>query len=292
MTGEDSLSLRLSNEERNRIRRFWRNSSILKLIGGSLKFSNLQIRLKRLWKIQSAFQVSDLGNGFFIARFQSPAEYYITLAGGPWFLNDCYLSVQRWVQNFRASANQLPTKIAVWIQLPELPVEYYDTLVLQQIGSLIGTSIKIDAHTSSNSRSQYARICVEVEIGKSLPKNIRIEGSSQPIGYDLKTALCLSCGQIGHKRKNYPLTPDPVTSSAKESQIPTAKTSSENDWPNLEDTTNTSLVAMSLTSVVSPHDSNHRLPPTTLDVVEILESTTASDDMIVSPAVRVYHRLI
>ncbi|OMO63948.1 hypothetical protein COLO4_32164 [Corchorus olitorius] len=173
-------SITLSMEDRLRIRRPRRNSLILKLIGGNLRFMNLLI-LKKLWRIQSAFSVSDLGNGYYLARFKSPDEYYVALAGGPWFLNDRLLSVQRWIPNFRASENKLPSTMAIWVQLPELPIEYYDLPTLHQIASLIGTPIKIDANTSNTARTQYARLCVEVEIGKSLPKTILIEGEIQHI---------------------------------------------------------------------------------------------------------------
>ncbi|OMO69660.1 hypothetical protein COLO4_28969 [Corchorus olitorius] len=216
MDGNNQFALRLTPEERNRIRKPCRNSLILKLIGGSLRFSNLQLRLKRLWKIQSAFQVSDLG--------------------GPRFLNDRYLSVQRWVPNFRASTNQLPATMAIWVQLPELPVEYYDPVVLQQISSMIGTPIKADVHTNATSRTQYARICVEVELGKTLPSSIDIEGTTQHVGYEVKTAFCLSCGQIGHKRQSCAINLNSEKSLSPDVSMSPEKSASTEEWRLIERT--------------------------------------------------------
>ncbi|OMO49678.1 hypothetical protein COLO4_38451 [Corchorus olitorius] len=90
------------------------------------------------------------------------------------------------------------SRLAVWIQLPELPIEYYDAQVLYKIGSLIGKPIKIDAHTGSANRGRYARICIEVAGDTPLPKNIRIGQFSQAIHYEMHVSFCTNYGIIGH----------------------------------------------------------------------------------------------
>ncbi|OMP08859.1 hypothetical protein COLO4_06049 [Corchorus olitorius] len=141
---------------------------------------------------------------FFLARFQTQEDYFVALAEGPWFLNDRFLLVQRWKPNFRATEQTTPTKMAIWVHLPELPIEYYDLPTLHRIAAAIGTPIKVDAHTSTCSRGQFARICAEVDIEAALPPSVPLEGKTQQFKYEVKTSFCLIYGMIGHNRINCP----------------------------------------------------------------------------------------
>ncbi|XVF21486.1 hypothetical protein REPUB_Repub12eG0094500 [Reevesia pubescens] len=60
--------------------------------------------------------------------------------------------------------------MSIWIQLPELPIEYYDMSILYKIGSLISKPIKIDMYTGNANHAQYTRICVEVTTYRVLPQ--------------------------------------------------------------------------------------------------------------------------
>ncbi|OMP07238.1 hypothetical protein COLO4_07516 [Corchorus olitorius] len=117
--------------------------------------------------------------------------------------------------------------MAVWIQLPNLPVEYYGTTTLHRITAFIGTPVKIDAQTSTASRTHYARICVEVEMGRCLPKSIVIEAVVQPIRYEIKTSFCLTCSMIGHKQQTCALT---KTSTNSESNPPSTSPEIKEEW--------------------------------------------------------------
>nr|POE57115.1 hypothetical protein CFP56_02139 [Quercus suber] len=64
------------------------------------------------------------------------------------------------------------SSIAVWIRLNELPIEYYNEEALVQIGKSIGTVLRIDTHTASETRGR----------------------------------LCFDCGRVGHQRENCPYT--------------------------------------------------------------------------------------
>lgn len=88
--------------------------------------------------------------------------------------------------------------MVVWIRLPELPIEFYDRLVLQEIGSAIGPVLRIDAYTASGSRGSYTRLCVQVDLEKPLINMIRIGKCRQSVLYEGISALCFSYGRLGH----------------------------------------------------------------------------------------------
>ena len=62
----------------------------------------------------------------------------------------------------------------MWVCIPCLPIEYYDTRFLMKLGSLIGSPVKVDDTTGFVSRGRYARICVEVDLTKPLVSKFKL----------------------------------------------------------------------------------------------------------------------
>ena len=94
--------------------------------------------------------------------------------------------------------------MAVWIRLPELPIEYYDPVVLRKIGEAIGTVLRIDAYTANGARGRFARLCVQVNIDKPLIKTVKIRRLAQIVLYKGLNSLCFECGRIGHRKETCP----------------------------------------------------------------------------------------
>ena len=63
--------------------------------------------------------------------------------GGPWFVVGHYLSIRSWEPNFKPSSACV-SLVAVWVRLLKLPIEYYEPLVLQDIGQAIGPILRIN----------------------------------------------------------------------------------------------------------------------------------------------------
>ncbi|KAF3965366.1 hypothetical protein CMV_010440 [Castanea mollissima] len=81
------------------------------------------------------------------------------------------------------------SSVAVWVGLPELPIEYYDHAILRKIGIAIGPVLRIDAHTASGISSGGSRIVSEgvPRIGhrkEDCPYTIRETHKEAPIGQD------------------------------------------------------------------------------------------------------------
>lgn len=67
------------------------------------------------------------------------------------------------------------------MRLPQLPIEFYDCILLRRIGNSIGTFVKIDACTSATLRGRYARLCVQIPMEESVTTSIQIGGHKQDI---------------------------------------------------------------------------------------------------------------
>lgn len=198
-------AVNLSGARKANIRASWSNALIIKVIGKSIGYQFLTSRINNLWKPSGRLDCVDLGKDFFLVRFSLKVDYERVLREGPWFVGGHYLSIRKWEPNFKPSTATV-SSVAVWVRLPQLPIEYYEPSVLRDIGLAIGPVLRIDTHTASESRGRFARICVQVNFDHPLIKLIRIGGIEQPVQYEGINALCFSCGRVGHKVDACPYT--------------------------------------------------------------------------------------
>lgn len=196
---EGLVSVSLSKETKQRIRAPWSKALIVKVFGRTVGFNFLHSRLMTLWKPSGRVDMVDLGRDFFLLRFSVQEDLEVVLRKGLWFVGEHFLSIRKWEANFKPSEAQV-TSVAVWVRLNELPIEYYDTIVLRQIGQALGKVLRIDTHTASEARGRYARICVQVDITKPLITTVRVGKRNHLVAYEGVSKLCFSCGRLGHQR--------------------------------------------------------------------------------------------
>lgn len=60
------------------------------------------------------------------------------------------------------------SSIVVWIRLSGLPIEYYNAKALQHIGKVVGNVLRIDTFNATETRGKFARLCIQVDVDKSL----------------------------------------------------------------------------------------------------------------------------
>ncbi|OMO78091.1 hypothetical protein CCACVL1_14659 [Corchorus capsularis] len=200
--------LKVTRERKMAIRKPWSLALIVKLLGKSLHFSSIQERLVRLWRTADEIEVVDLGQGFHVVKFNSRDDYMKVLTGGPWKILDHYLLVQRWKPNFKPSSASFGTT-AVWIRLPELPIEYFAEEELLQLGRFVGKPLRIDANTRFAMRGKFARICVEIDLDKPLVSKVEVGDNIQIIEYEALHTVCFGCGIVGHRMDFCPLKQSP-----------------------------------------------------------------------------------
>ena len=170
---EGMAEVKLSKETKARIRAPWSRALIVKVYGRSVGFHYLAFRINALWKPTAKMDCVTLGKGFFLVRFSNNDDYDYVLQGGPWFIGEYFLTIKPWEPYFIAYEAKL-TSVAVWVRLPELPIEFYEASVLREIGSVIGPVLHIDSYTASEIRGGYARLCVQIDLEKPLISSIRV----------------------------------------------------------------------------------------------------------------------
>jgi hypothetical protein len=147
--------------------------------------------------------IIDLGNEYYLVAFSHEEDQSAALMNGPWFIYDHYLTVKEWSPNFHPTSDTIK-KVAVWVRIPGLPIEYYDAKVLKSIGDRIGRKVKVDKNTLKQERGKYARLCVEVDLTKPLLAMFMIKERKYNVEYEGLHLLCTTCGKFGHYKEGCP----------------------------------------------------------------------------------------
>lgn len=119
--------------------------------------------------------ITDMTDDFYLVKLSDIEDYRQALFEGPWKIADHYLIVQRWRPFFSLTAS-ISQKVVVWVRIPNLPIELCNEKLLPRIGNTIGNMLKIDKVTSLQSRGKFARICVELDLDKSLASHFYLRG--------------------------------------------------------------------------------------------------------------------
>ncbi|CAN1239300.1 hypothetical protein LINGRAPRIM_LOCUS2322 [Linum grandiflorum] len=187
------LPVLFSAAEKASFRRVWRSALVVRGLGRRIPYSVLAPILNFLWARDGPLKISDLQNGCFLVRFKSKQDYEWAIAGGPWMLGETYLTVHQWYRGFNPWTSEVSTTI-VWVQLSDLPIEFYNTLAVKRIARRIGHPICVDRATDEGARGKYARVCVEVDLTKPLLSKYLLEGKKYLIAYEGLHGLCTICG--------------------------------------------------------------------------------------------------
>ncbi|XP_057960217.1 uncharacterized protein LOC131152383 [Malania oleifera] len=93
--------------------------------------------------------------------------------------------------------------LPLWVQLRNLPLEFWNPTALGKICSEIGGPQYMDKLTTNKERITYARIMVEVDVAKEVQKCVTVwlpngESFEQEVVYENLARYCKSCRMVGH----------------------------------------------------------------------------------------------
>lgn len=119
------IKIEFPKELLKRIRQNHKGCLTIKLLGRNMSFKTLMDKISNLWNLEGLFTPVDLGLGFYLIRFETKSDYHKVYTGGPWIIQDHYLTVRKWHPQFKADMASA-IKTAVWMRFKYLPYEYYD----------------------------------------------------------------------------------------------------------------------------------------------------------------------
>lgn len=154
----------------------------------------------QLWSPKGDRQLIDLANDYFIAKFAASEDRDWALAGGPWLVQGHYLTIREWIPDFQPYDATID-KAAVWVRVPNMPMEYQNEVILRRIGYGLGQTLKIDRNTVAAVRGNFARIFVEINLDKPLKPSISILNQLYRVEYKVSIWFAFSVANMGIVRR-------------------------------------------------------------------------------------------
>ncbi|XP_031106163.1 uncharacterized protein LOC116010794 [Ipomoea triloba] len=178
----------------------WRRAIIVKYLGKYIIFNVMNNRLPSIWGLQGRVHLMDIGYNCFVARFENKQDYLHVLLDGPWKIFDNYIATQRSELEFKPKTTKI-AKMAVWVRLPDLSVEYFRDDAIKHILENVGKPLKLDHTTMARERGKFARAAVEIDLNKSLVSEIWVRNTVQIVEYEGLHVICFGCGIVGHREQ-------------------------------------------------------------------------------------------
>ncbi|KAL2905488.1 Protein DBF4-like protein A [Bienertia sinuspersici] len=105
------------------------------------------------------------------------------------------------------NSDKLFTKVPIWIELPDLPVEFHVKKPLQGIGNHLGSFIRQDISELQKNKSRFARILIEVEADSPVPDFIWLGKLKQEIRLSNPHTHSNKVDGMGYVKGNKPHNP-------------------------------------------------------------------------------------
>jgi hypothetical protein len=174
----------------------WKDAPIVKLSGHVNGFDAMKRHLHRQWRLAGEFEFFDIGNGFFVVKFDSKEDKTKVIKGIPWDINDRHLWIRQWTQTFNAKMQTIK-KTMSWVRILSLNLVYHDESFLWAIASAIGTPIEVDLDALRVEHGRFARVCVEIDMNKPVVKSVGINEEWYEVQHE-GLCVCRKCSCYGN----------------------------------------------------------------------------------------------
>ncbi|GLJ53489.1 hypothetical protein SUGI_1141170 [Cryptomeria japonica] len=136
----------------------WEDIAIIaRVIGPKLSQVEINNWISKNWGQDT--MVKYIPKGFLVVVFAQESERCQILNQENWFVNGNPIYLQPSSPKF----NPIPLAVydsPVWIRLYNLPIEYWDDVVLEKIGRSLGTLLEVDEQIIENNLYKYARLWI------------------------------------------------------------------------------------------------------------------------------------
>lgn len=170
-----------------------------------LKIDDLRVKLLKIWRPTSSWNVVSLGKGFYEFNFSSVDDQRRIPSHGSWNLNPGVLWLSSWTLDFNPGLIR-QSCVQSWVRIHGLSREYRRPKILFEIGIGIGVPIALDEATMKRTFGHFARILIEVDLNADLHDKIMVEREGYAFFVDLEyerlPQFCSSCQVIGHSASN------------------------------------------------------------------------------------------
>lgn len=152
----------------------WKDALVVKLLGRVLGFDSMKSNLGNAWNLAGKFDMKEIGNDFFMVKFNCEYGKTNVIDGVPWRICNRYLMVRQWTSDFNVENDAFKTML--WVRIPCLNFVFYDESFLWALASTIGNPVKVDFHTLQVEHGRFARVCVDIAFREPVVGKVGING--------------------------------------------------------------------------------------------------------------------
>ncbi|KAH0685680.1 hypothetical protein KY290_017198 [Solanum tuberosum] len=160
--------IELKKEEIDKATEEWKEALILYVVGESPTIAAM--------KMYIALQVNT------VMRFANWDDRNEALYSGPHLLNNRPIIVKVWSLEFDFNKEVLQT-VPIWVKYPNLPLCCWSMDSLSRISSGLGEPLYADECTAKVDRILFARVLIEMDVAKELPRKLKVEDPSGRVGH-------------------------------------------------------------------------------------------------------------
>ncbi|KAG5560625.1 hypothetical protein RHGRI_003821 [Rhododendron griersonianum] len=141
----------------------WKDCVVGYFIDRRLPFKSVKDIAERIWAKFGLIDVLSNDEGFFFFQFDKVGAFREVIEAGPWHFGGRLLVLQQW-HHHMCLQKELVSKIPIWVQLYNVPLELWTAPGLSYVASAIGRPLYADRMTKTCKRLNYAKSCISQEV--------------------------------------------------------------------------------------------------------------------------------
>ncbi|VFQ88796.1 unnamed protein product [Cuscuta campestris] len=156
------------------------------------------------WNVQCKLLPHE--QGWVIFQFLSDEDRRTVLRNGPYMLFRKTLLLHILPEGFRINFDAFMT-VDVWVKFVNVPLQCWNKVAFDCLGSRVGTPVRTDQGTKSRGRVSFCRMLIRVDMSKELPLSFVVnlpdgDKYTQRVVYEGLPKYCYHCKKFGHNLLN------------------------------------------------------------------------------------------
>uniref|UniRef100_A0A803PHI0 DUF4283 domain-containing protein n=1 Tax=Cannabis sativa TaxID=3483 RepID=A0A803PHI0_CANSA len=179
----------------------WKSSIICMVLGANVPALVLEGFIRRIWGHLRIVQVARMTKGLTMVKFSDEATRDEVLENGMIQLDRKPVIVRPWSTDWNVI--RMVKSVPLWIRLPKLGLQYWGKKILSALISTVGIPIMVDKYTKDQTRVQFARVLVEMDITDKPERSFWFVNEygqllEHEIEYEWLPVKCKHCGRFEH----------------------------------------------------------------------------------------------
>ncbi|XP_074314673.1 uncharacterized protein LOC141649902 [Silene latifolia] len=158
---------------------YWQTTLVGTVLGRQSTLVQIESLVSKYWTHITTPKILYFAKGWYYFRFAS-AEDMEKIRSDTWNVNGFPLVFNPWSPTVVDELNV--THVPVWVLFPNLDPCFWSKSGLSKVASAVGNPICADEHTTNKSKLAFARVLIDVDLSKELPKVRHTKDRCNPAG--------------------------------------------------------------------------------------------------------------